>query len=394
MKIQILLPFLPLLLLAAAAVTAAHQKTIWKKQWITKDFITEGVSSADMNADGHTDLVAGHFWFAGPAFTDAKKFRPGKVYPIAAYVKESFLSWTRDMNDDRRIDIVMVGWPGKEIMLYLNPGSMNGDWESHQIIAEAATESPIFTDLNQDGHEEIVCMARGCFGYYECDPKDKTKPWKFTAVSEVRSKSPYVHGLGVGDINGDGRPDIVEKDGWFAQPEKLPGEWKWHKLSEPSKGGAQMLVYDFDQDGDNDIFTSLDGHGYGLGWYENKRKDRDGAMVWHEILPADASKKGVGGLQFSQLHALTMVDLDRDGRMDCVTGKRFWAHGDKDPGSLDPALTVCFLNRRVNGVLQWEPQIVDEDGGVGCDVLATDLNQDGKPDIAVGNKKGVFILTQ
>lgn len=394
MKTKAIIFFLPLLLLAVAAFAAVNPKQIWKKQWITQDFITEGVSSADMNGDGHADLVAGHFWFAGPTFTRAEKFRPGKVYPIAEYVKESFLSWTRDMNDDQRPDIVMVGWPGKEIMLYLNPGAKSGDWESHQIIAEAATESPIFADLNRDGHEEIVCMVRGCFGYYECDPTDKTKPWKFTGVSESRSKSPYVHGLGVGDINGDGRADIVEKDGWFAQPEQLPGVWQWHKLSEPSKGGAQMLIHDFDQDGDNDIVTSLDGHGYGLGWYENAGKERDSAMVWHEILPTDAAKVGVGGLQFSQLHALAIVDFDRDGRMDFVTGKRYWAHGAKDPGSLDPALTVCFFNRSVNGALQWVPQVIDEDGGVGCDVLATDLNQDGKPDVAVGSKKGVFILTQ
>jgi hypothetical protein len=80
--------------------------------------------------------------------------------------------------------------------------------------------------------------------------------------------------------------------------------------------------------------------------------------------------------------------------MDFVTGKRFWAHGDKDPGSLDPALTVIFFNRDDNKSLRWQSQVIEADGGVGCDVIATDVNQDGRPDVAVGSKKGIFILKQ
>jgi hypothetical protein len=89
-----------------------------------------------------------------------------------------------------------------------------------------------------------------------------------------------------------------------------------------------------------------------------------------------------------------MGDFDRDGRIDFVTGKRYWAHGDKDPGSRDPALTVVYYNRKSDKGIRWESKVVDEDGGVGCDVTAVDLNNDGKLDIAVGSKKGIFVIRQ
>jgi hypothetical protein len=155
-----------------------------------------------------------------------------------------------------------------------------------------------------------------------------------------------------------------------------------------------MLVHDYDKDGDNDVVTSLDGHGYGLGWYQNDGKEKSFTFTYHEILPADAKKKGANDLQFSQLHSLAMADIDKDGRMDFVTGKRYWAHGKNDPGSLDPALTVVFYNRQEGDSIKWESSIIDQDGGVGCDVVATDLNNDGKVDVAVGSKKGVFVIRQ
>jgi hypothetical protein len=380
--------------LLGIAICAGPVAKPWTKQVISTDFVTEGIAVNDINGDKVPDIVAGHLIYLGPDFSKSQPFRAGQIYPIGEYAKNSFITFSADVNQDKQQDIIMVGWPGKEITLYLNPGKKEGDWEKHLIIQEAATESPIWIDITGDGKEEIVCMKQGCFGYYTADWSDVTKPWTWNAISEKRTNTPYQHGLGAGDLNGDGKNDIVEKDGWFEQPASLPGTWTWHALSQKCKGGSQMLVHDFDQDGDNDIVTSLDGHGYGLGWYENRDKTKPSEMLYHEILPADATQKGIDGLQFSQLHALAMCDFDKDGRMDFVTGKRYWAHGNKDPGSLDPALTVIFYNRTKDKALRWQSQVIEEDAGVGCDVIATDINQDGKPDVAVGSKKGIFVLKQ
>lgn len=390
MKIRaIVFPACTLVVLVAMA--QVPQKTVWKKHTVTTDFLTEGISAGDIDGDGVPDLVAGSLWLKGPTFKEAKKFRDGKALPTTVYQEDSFLSWVDDLNGDGRKDILMASHPGKDLTLYLNPGK-SGEWKSYRVMSEAATESPLWLDLDGDGKKELVCMQGGKFGYAEVDWKDVTKPWTFTAVSEKRTDSPYTHGLGAGDLNGDGKVDIVEKQGWFEQPSKKDEKWIWHEVAFAAAGGAQMLVFDADGDGLNDVITSLNGHGYGLAWYQAKKSADSIEFTRHEILSEDPEKKGPGGLQFSQLHALEQGDFDEDGRMDFITGKRYFAHNGNDPGAHDPALAVVFYNRKSADGVRWEPEVIDTDSGVGCQVLAIDLNGDGKLEFAAGNKKGIHVI--
>jgi hypothetical protein len=379
------------LLVLAITFAKVPSAPVWKKHVLTKDFITEGLSAGDIDGDGVMDLVAGAFWFKGPDFKEGKLYRPGRAMPIGAYMEDSFLSWIDDLNGDGRNDILMASHPGKDMTLYLNPGK-EGDWPAHKVMTEAATESPLWLDLDGDGRKELVCTQGGKFGYAEVDWSDVTKPWTFIAVSEKRTNTPYTHGIGAGDLNGDGKADIIEKEGWFEQPAEKDGKWVWHKEPFAGPGGAQMLVFDADQDGDNDMITSLNGHGYGLVWYENSRSDGKVSFIRHEILPEDPAKTGSGGLQFSQLHALEAGDFDGDGRMDFTTGKRFWAHNGNDPGAKDPALAVIFYNRPKGKGVEWQAEVIDDDSGVGCQVLAVDLDGDGRLEFAAGSKKGVHVI--
>jgi hypothetical protein len=363
----------------------------WTKIKADTDFLTEGLSVGDLDGDGVKDLAAGAFWFKGPDFKERKQFFPGQARPTTVYQEDSFLSWVEDFNGDGKNDILMASHPGKNLTLYLNPGR-DGDWPAHVVMTEAASECPEWIDLDGDGKKEFVCTQGGAFGYGVPDWADITKPWKFIAVSEKLTKTPYVHGLGVGDLNGDGRMDIVAKDGWFEHPATSDGKWTRHVEKFSGPGGSQMLVFDADGDGDNDIVTSLNAHGYGLAWFESATVEGKVTFTRHDILPEDPAKTDEGGLQFSQLHSLAASDFDGDGRIDFVTGKRYCAHNGRDPGSKDPALLVVFYNRKDATGIRWQPEIVDEDSGVGCQVVATDINGDAKSDIAVGNKKGVHVF--
>lgn len=390
MKINaMILPVGLLVLVGALAQEPLRQG--WRKHVITKDFLTEGLSAGDIDGDGVKDLVAGAFWFKGPDFNNAKAYRPGKAMPVIGYQEDSFLSWVDDLNGDGRNDILMASHPGRDLTLYVNPGS-DGPWPAHRVMTEAATESPLWTDLDGDGKKELICMQRGQFGYAEVDWSDVTKPWTFIPVSGERTKTPYIHGLGVGDLSGDGKPDIIEKDGWFEQPATKDAAWTWHQENFAGPGGAQMLVFDVDGDGDNDMITSINGHGYGLVWFESRKTGGKVELVRHEILPEDPAKQGPGGLQFSQLHALEQGDFDADGRMDFITGKRYYAHNGKDPGANDPALAVVFYNRKDGSTVRWEPEVIDNDSGVGCQVLAVDLTGDGRLEFAAASKKGVHVI--
>ncbi len=374
-------------------VTLVTAQEAWKKRVVTTDFLTEGLSAGDLDGDGVKDLVAGAFWFKGPDFKEAKSYRPGKAQPATVYQEDSFLSWVEDLDGDGWNDILMASHPGKDLTLYLNQGK-TGDWPAHRVMTEAATESPLWTDLNGDGKKELVCMQGGKFGYAVVDRLDVTKPWRFVAISEKRTDSPYRHGLGVGDINGDGRADIVEKEGWFEQPATEGGDWVWHEESFAGAGGAQMLVFDADGDGDNDMVTSLNGHSYGLAWYENRPAGGKASFTRHDILPENPAAKGADGIQFSQLHALETGDFDGDGRVDFITGKRYYAHNGRDPGAEDPALAVIFYNRKDGVGVRWQAEVIDANSGVGCQVLAVDLNGDGKLEFAAGNKKGVHVISR
>lgn len=389
---------LPLLCaIAPLPVSAAEGTTAkgWKKQTVTTDFLTEGIAAGDLDGDGIADLVAGAFWFKGPDFKERVRFKDGDAQGPKTYQEDSFLSWVEDFNGDGKNDILMASHPGKNMTLYLNPGKgVEGKWPAHVVMTEAATEGPVWTDLDGDGKKELVCMQGGKFGYAKPDWKEITKPWPFTPVSEVRANTPYVHGLGVGDLNGDKKPDILAKDGWFQQPAKTGEAWTWHAQDFGKAGGAQMLVFDVDGDGTNDVVTALNGHGYGLAWFAAKIEKGEVSFTRHDILPEDGTKTDAAGLQFSQPHALEMADFDGDGRMDFVTGKRWYAHNGGDPDAEGAALTVVFYNKKKGGDVVWQSQVVDTDAGVGCQVQAMDVNRDRKPDILVGNKKGVYVISK
>lgn len=409
------------LTLSACAADTAQRS--FRKIQLTPHFWAEGAAAADFNHDGALDAVYGPFWWEGPDFTRKHAYRPatttfkrkaaggtedtlpgyeGALGANNAY-SDNFFTWTWDFNGDGWADILVVGLPGENAFWFENPQGKPEHWTRHVAFDVVDNESPAFLDLTGDQKPELVCNARGFYGYATPDPTRPTQLWTFHPVTPNKNYHKYTHGLGVGDVNGDGRADLLEKDGWWEQPASLAGDpvWTHHAFNfcpaDPGVpvGGAQMFAYDVNGDGLADVITCLAAHGYGLAWYEQVR---DGGQIGFKphIFMNKRPEDSPSGVKFTQPHALDLVDMDGDGLKDLVTGKRFWAHGPTgDPEPNEAAVLYWFkLVRRPDRTADFVPQLIDKDSGVGTQVMALDLNGDRRPDIVVGNKKGGHVFLQ
>jgi hypothetical protein len=274
----------------------------------------------------------------------------------------------------------------------------------------ACNETPLYADLHGNGKRVLVMgwqpltkMVRTKDGYqlqttgnqgqmaWFRPGKDPTALWEMHPISvpsapgkEVPGTQRFSHGLGVGDLSGDGKPDVICTAGWWEQPAKDTGKpWKFH----PADLGpicADMHAYDLDADGKADVLSSS-AHAYGI-WWHQRQAEGSQPFVRRDLFPKI----------FSQTHALVCTDMDGDGVKDFVTGRRWWAHGPKgDPGSQDPAVLFWFRGKKAkDGSITFEPNQIDDDSGIGTQFTVADLDGDGVPDIIVSNKKGTHAFLQ
>jgi hypothetical protein len=383
MKTRLIVVILPVLLLTVPAPAA---QVGFDKIVIDKTFRSEGVAVGDINHDGKLDLFAGDVWYAAPDWK-MHELRPVGAYDGTKGYSNCFINFAQDVNGDGWIDSIVIGLPDGPCLWYENPQNKPGHWKERTVAKSACNETPIFSDLLNNGRPVPVFAVRpeGIMAWFSV-PKDLDSLWDMHVIAvgpDAPGTKQYSHGLGAGDINGDGRCDVLIKEGWWQAPED-PGQdnWEFHPAN-LGEDCANMLVYDVDGDGDSDVITSS-AHRYGIWWFE-------------QIAPADGSKfeQHLITKDYSQPHAIILADMNRDGIKDLVTGKRHFAHMGKDPGGHDPAMLYWIeLQRPEKGKVEFVVHVIDDDSGVGTQFEVVDINADRKLDIVASNKKGVHVFLQ
>ena len=374
---------------------AEQVSTHFRKQQLNDFFYSWGATVGDINHDGVPDVIAGPFYYIGPNYTERHEYTAARSYSPSNNFPQGMVYFAYDFTGDGWTDILVVD--SRPIYLYVNPKGEHRRWDRYNILPNATSELELFKDIDGDGKPEILFTGPGAvMAYAKPDPANPTAAWKVHTISDQGLAGP--HGMGLGDINGDGRPDVVNSRGWWEQPAAgaAEGLWKFHPESFGS-GGAEMGVYDVNGDGLNDIVTAMSAHGWGLAWFEQKR-DGSGkiSFVRHDIM-GDFSTKNAGGVTFSEPHAAAFADINGDGIPDMIVGKRLYSHLEShlDPDPYGPAVLYVYRtvrNPNADGGAEFVPELIHNRSGVGSQFAVSDLNGDGAPDVIISCVKGTLIF--
>jgi hypothetical protein len=358
----------------------------FSKVLIDRENKCEACSAADFNNDGKPEIVCGEYMYSGEGFKNRTKIC--EIEYSGGYLHD-FSDYPLDVNGDEYLDIITGSWWSNGIFWRENPGKQGGLWKTHKIIGCGNVETIRYIDIDNCGTVEIFPNNPGEPQFFLKLAKDKDgRPSGKFERYDIGAQNAG-HGMGFGDINGDGRTDIILCNGWLEQPENVYSQgWKFHKSGWEIPGACvPMLVYDVNGDGLNDLIAGA-GHDFGLWWFEQKiNAEGSREFIRHDI-----------DLKCSQYHDMQLCDIDKDGETELITGARYFAHNGSDPGEHNPIGSYIFkIKKMPSGEIVFDKNTLDYGppetaSGMGIYFWLADLTGSGYKDIIAPGKEGLYVF--
>lgn len=367
-----------LALFASTSLFAADVK--FRLHAIDADATYEACAVYDVNGDGQLDIVSGGSWFEGPTW---RRHFVRNVEKLGAPPNwDGYSHLELDVNRDGFIDMINVNWRSRSIYWIEHPGAAlaKGEaWKKHMVAEPGAMETGRLFDIDGDGRLDVLPRGGSFSAWWEIVPgSPKAIPEWVRHDLPVESSG---HGGGFGDLNGDGRGDIIGPNGWLEAPvDRRKGEWKWHAEFSLGQASIPVIVADVDEDGDADLVWAL-GHNYGVYWLEQTKEGGKRAWAKHTI---DET--------WSVGHSPLWVDFDNNGRKEFVNGKRYRAHELRDPGATDPLVLYRYeFDKATRRFVRHDIMPIGGPAGIGLDPKAIDIDGDGDLDLVTPGRSGLYL---
>jgi len=382
-------------LISTAAPATKTDGPRWKKHDLNAGSVFEGAGVLDADGDGKLDIVSGETWYQAP---DWAPYPVRKVSKTGTY-RNCFSNMPMDVNGDGKMDFITCSYFEKNVGWVENPGVKGKEWIYHEIDKPGNSEAAVLVDLDGDGRPDILPNSVNVVAWYSLEAPSATPAFK---KHDFGTKAAG-HGVGSGDVNGDGRVDLLTPKGWFEAPsDPKTSEWAWHPEWNLGSAGIQILAKDVDGDGLADL-VSGNGHAFGLYWYK-QGKAADGGRTWTKA-PIDET--------ISSVHVLLWADLDGDGQAnELISGKRVYAH-EIEPGDIEPPVVAWYgfdpsakkWGRHIislgeaakNAPKEGPKRDAQKDfppgtAGTGLEISAVDIDGDGDIDLVCPGKSGLYLF--
>jgi dienelactone hydrolase len=364
-----------LALLGTATGSAADLQ--FRPHAIDPEHVNSAACAIDVDRDGKLDVVSGGWWYRAP---DWKRTFVRDVEVIRGRF-DDYSNLPLDVNGDGRVDYISANYRSSKIYWIEQPADPTAAWTTHTVAEPGRMETARLVDLNGDGRLDLLPNGTDFAAWWEITPKNDASDH----VTWTRHELPEElkgHGVGWGDINGDGRLDLVCPKGWAEAPvDRAADKWAWHaEFRLHRDGSVPMLVFDVDIDGDADLVWGR-AHRTGLYWLEQGRDGDQRTWTQHTIDTA-----------WSQPHTLGLADLDGDGRPEVVVGKRYLGHDGKDVGEWDPLVIAAYSFLPESKTWRRQVLVHGTDAGFDLDPKIVDLDADGDLDLLCPGRSGLYWL--